>query len=304
MRIAVVTTSFPAAGPGGERDAAGHFVEAEVADLERDGSTVTVITPEPGGAFGWPGAATRIRERPVRALEAGAWVVRAAAQLRAFRPDRIVAHWAVPSAWPIAASAGGGAELDVVSHGGDVRLLLGMPAAARGRIVRAIALRAKRWRFVSQALADELLRACDGDARAALLRAAVVAPSALAMLDVRDAAAERRRAFADRRLYVCAGRLVASKRVDRIIDYVASAEGERKRDRVLVVVGDGPERARLELQARRWCMDARFVGKRSRRDTLTWIGAADEIVHASRAEGLSTVVREAQHLGVPVTILP
>jgi glycosyltransferase involved in cell wall biosynthesis len=50
-------------------------------------------------------------------------------------------------------------------------------------------------------------------------------------------------------------------------------------------------------------MDVRFVGKRSRSETLTWLGAADEIVHASRAEGLSTVVREAEHLGVPVTIL-
>lgn len=299
MRVAVVTTSFPS----GERDPSGHFVQAEVAELEQAGEEVTVVTPDPGGAFGWPGAAVRLRARPWRAVEAGAWIAKAAAQLRAVRPDRVIAHWSVPSAWPIAVTGAPETELDVVSHGGDVRLLVAMPASLRARIVRAIAARGSRWRFVSARLLDDLASACSEEDAAALRRVAVVAPSTLAMIDVREAAAERRRAFADRRLYVCAGRLVASKRVDRVIDYVASASGERRRDRVLVVVGDGPERPRLEQQARRWGMDVRFLGTRSRRDTLTWLGAADEIVHASRAEGLSTVVREAEHLGVPVTIL-
>jgi glycosyltransferase involved in cell wall biosynthesis len=299
MRVAVVTTSFPS----GDRDPSGHFVQAEVAELERAGAEVTVVTPRPGGAFGWPGAAVRLRERPWRAFEAAAWVARASAEVRAVRPDRIVAHWSVPCAWPIAAAAAGDVDLDVVSHGGDVRLLVGMPAPARARIVRAIASRASRWRFVSARLRDELVGCCRGSEGEALERVAVVAPSTLTMIDVREEAAARRRSFADRRLYVCAGRLVASKRVDRVIDYVASASGERRRDRVLIVVGDGPERPRLEELARRWGMDVRFLGTRSRRETLTWLGAADEIVHASRAEGLSTVVREAEHLGVPVTIL-
>jgi glycosyltransferase involved in cell wall biosynthesis len=76
-----------------------------------------------------------------------------------------------------------------------------------------------------------------------------------------------------------------------------------RNERVLVVVGDGPARPRLERLATRWGMDVRFLGRRSRRDTLTWLGAADEIVHASLAEGFSTVMREAEHLGVPITIL-
>ncbi len=50
-------------------------------------------------------------------------------------------------------------------------------------------------------------------------------------------------------------------------------------------------------------MDARFLGKRPRIEALSWIGAADEVVHASRSEGLSTVIREAEELGVPVRIL-
>ena len=63
------------------------------------------------------------------------------------------------------------------------------------------------------------------------------------------------------------------------------------------------ERQHLERLARAWQMDVRFLGKTTRNETLGWIGAADELVHASRLEGLSTVVREAEHLGVPVTLL-
>lgn len=68
-------------------------------------------------------------------------------------------------------------------------------------------------------------------------------------------------------------------------------------------LGDGPERARLEKLAREWQIDVRFLGNTPRREALAWIGAADELVHASIAEGISTVVREAEHLGVKVTVL-
>jgi teichuronic acid biosynthesis glycosyltransferase TuaC len=298
MRVAVVTTSYPSS----ERDPSGHFVESEVKELERSGVDVTVVKPSPGSAFGWPGVAARIRERPWRVLDAGVFTGRAAWELRAARPHRVIAHWAVPSAFPIA-NAVPAAELEVVSHGADVRLLAALPETAREHLVRSIARRAHTWRFVSAALREDLLQTLADETAAAVARIALVRPCTLAMPDVRADAQRRRRDFDGRRLYVCAGRLVASKRVDKVIDYVASGRGDRE-GRVLVVIGDGPERPRLEHQARRWGMDVRFVGTRSRRDTLTWLGAADEIVHASRAEGLSTVVREAEHLGIPLTTLP
>ncbi len=295
--ICVVTTSYPS----DEGDPSGHFVKAEVAELQRGGHSVTVVTPRVGGAFGWPGAASRLRQKPWRAIEAAGWMVRAAAQLRAARPAKIIAHWSVPSAWPIVTSAGlETVPLEIVSHGGDVRLLVGMPQRLRRLVVRRLLARATSWRFVSPSLLEHLATTLDPGEGVALRTIATVAPSPLAMLDVAEDVRVRRSTLGDRPLYVCAGRLVASKRVDRVIDYVA---GHRDGKPILVVIGDGPERARLEQLAQRWRLDVRFLGNTPRREALTWIGAANELVHASIAEGVSTVVREAEHLGVKITML-
>ena len=298
--ICVVTTSYP----GGEGDPSGHFVKAEVAELERAGHRVTVVTPRPGGAFGWPGAASRLRQRPWRAVEAAGWMLSAASQVRAARPAKIIAHWSVPSAWPIVTSAGlrglGPIPLEIVSHGGDVRLIARMPARLRRVVVSRLLARATSWRFVSQTLLEQLAHAIDAADRASLHAIATIAEAPLVMLDVAEDVRLRRSTLGDRPLYVCAGRLVRSKRVDRVIDYVAGYRGGKP---ILVVLGDGPERARLEKLARNWQLDVRFLGTTPRREALTWIGAADELVHASIAEGVSTVVREAHHLGVKVTML-
>jgi len=289
MRIALVTTSWPS-----ETDPGGHFVRAEAGDLQRAGHEVTVVAPAPGGAFGWPGVAARLSERPLRAIDAARWIGKARRRVRSLEVSRVVAHWAVPCAWPIA--TGAGVPTEVVSHGGDVRLIVSAPRASRLLVVRAILSRAVTWRFVSDALLRSLLAALEPAIRRRVERIAVVRGAALGMPDVRDAVARRRLALSGTRVAVSVGRLVSSKRVDRAIDRVAAM---RDID-ALVVVGDGPERARLEGLARSRGVDARFVGLVGREEALTWIGAARVLLHASEAEGLSTVVREAQALGIPV----
>src|ERR1700734_1104403 len=98
MRIAIVTTSFPA----DEGDPSGHFVRAEARELTRAGHEVSVVAPPVGGAFGWPGVAVRVQERPWRLVEAAGWVLAARARLARMEVERMVAHWAVPCAWPVA----------------------------------------------------------------------------------------------------------------------------------------------------------------------------------------------------------
>jgi len=291
MRIAIVTTSWPAS----EMDPGGHFVRAEAREIERQGHDVVIIAPPAGGAFGWPGAAERLKERPTRVLEAARWVAAARGRLGRMHVDRVVAHWALPCAWPIGSSARD-AKLDVVSHGGDVRLIVAMPMAMRRRLVRRIAGRAAGWRFVSEALLEAMLRALDGGARARLERVAFVQAARLEMPDVAGAVARRRRQLGGARVAVSVGRLVAGKKVERAIERVARS---RELD-ALVVVGDGPERGRLERLARALGVDVTFVGAVGRDEALAWIGAADELIHASVAEGMSTVVREAEALGTRV----
>ena len=304
MRIALVTTSYPLGDLAsdlalGDDDPAGHFVRAETRALRREGHIVTVIAPTvtPQGAFGWPGVAARVRERPLRLLDAARWVAWARRELRRMGPfQRIVAHWAVPSAVPIALGAPPSSELEVVSHGGDVRLLAALPGPARTAVVRCIALRATSWRFVSNALLASLVgRLARPDAEH-VMRVARVRPPDIDLYDAGADVRARRDALAGLPFSVVVARLVASKRVERAIEQVARGLAPQP----LVVVGDGPERGRLEKLARARAVDARFVGKVGRRDALAWIGAADVLLHASHAEGLSTVVREATALGTRV----
>jgi teichuronic acid biosynthesis glycosyltransferase TuaC len=295
MRIAIVSTSFPAS----EGDPAGHFVRAEARELIREGHQVIVVAPPAGGAFGWPGVAVRVKERPSRLVEVARWVVSARARLGRLNAQRVVAHWAVPCAWPVASGAPS-AELEVVSHGGDVRVLTRMPQQVRERIVGAIAGKAQTWRFVSRELEASLLRSLSDRAlRARVERLAVVREAGLEMPDVSDAIARHRSALAGTPVAVSVGRLVQGKRVDRAIEHVA-----RTREvEALVVVGDGPERGRLEALARARHVDARFVGMVPREEALAWIGAAAFLLFASKEEGASTVLREAEAMGTRVVIL-
>lgn len=296
--ICVVTTSYPSH----EGDPSGHFVETEVRELEAAGHVVEVVKPTAGGAFGWPGVASRLRERPWRIGDAGMFMARASLRVFAARPTKIIAHWAVPCGFPIVTGAAHvDAEVELVSHGADVRLLKTLPRRARVAVVDALTERASAWRFVSESLREELFSCLPERQIQRVERVSVVAPSPLEMLDVEAGARNRKQVVGARKLYVTAGRLVPSKRVDKIIDYVATREPAEPS--TLIVIGDGPERATLEEVAYRWRIDARFLGTTSRRETLSWIGAADEFVHASEAEGYSTVLREAEHLGVKVTVL-
>lgn len=235
-----------------------------------------------------------MKESPLRVVSAAGWVGATAVRARDLQVDRFVCHWAVPSVWPIAYFAR--APIEAVSHGGDVRLLAAIPLPVRERVVRALAERCERWRFVSTSLLFQLLREVCSATAACVEGVAVVSPTSLDLPDVTSAIGRLRAELGGCRTAVSVGRLVPSKRVDRAIAHVAASGAFDS----LVVVGDGPERSRLEGIAREKAQHTRFVGAVSREEALAWIGAADALIHASTAEGLSTVVREAEALGTIV----
>ncbi len=299
-RIVVLTSSYPAY----DGDPSGHFVATEVEALRAAGHDVTVLAAAPAGgaqsargvewleagsAFGWPGAPSRLRERPERLLSALGFVVRAWRALARHRDaTRVIAHFVVPCGWPIAAfAAPPGAALEVVLHGSDARLVARLPRALRAHVARC--LRGTELRAVSAELARVAGDALGAEV-AARLRVAPV-PLDVSGARARDATRDELGVGPGERLVVVVGRLVADKRVGVALEALRLAGGCR-----VVVIGDGPELEAL----RRAYPEVELVGRVARPRALALIAAADALVSASRFEGAPSVVREARALGTPV----
>jgi glycosyltransferase involved in cell wall biosynthesis len=96
---------------------------------------------------------------------------------------------------------------------------------------------------------------------------------------------------------VTVGRLVPWKQVDHLIAAVAQCDGAG-----LVIVGDGPERSRLEELVHTHGLTERiyFAGQRSKGETLSLMAACDLFVLNSTYEGFPHVVLEAMSVGLPV----
>jgi teichuronic acid biosynthesis glycosyltransferase TuaC len=299
VRVAVVTTSYPSHSG----QAAGHFVEAEVRERRARGESVTVIAPGPssagdlaagvlrvrdGGLFGPPGALPRLQESPARARGIVSFTLGARRLLDRNGPfDVVIAHWLLPSAWPI--SLGKSPRLESVAHGSDVRLLARLPSALRLHIARQLMREGSLVRCVSEHVQSELLAAT----RAELRPWTFVAPSPFELpptLERREARARLGLCLRPR-LIVIVARLIPDKRVGTALSAVALLP-----DAQVVVVGGGP----LLGQLTRDFPSVRFTGELARPIALDWIAAADVLVSGSRLEGAPTVVREARALGTSV----
>jgi len=312
VRIVVVTTSFPRTA----EDPSGHFVQSSAQALAARGHDVHVIAPggspfdapskrgdlwihrAGGGAlFAWPGAIARMREAPWRALAVAPFALGVRSCLTAIGAvDRAVAHWIVPSAFPLLMSAR--APLEVHAHGADVRLLVAAPRPVREAVMRALLEHRARFTFAARSLLTALEGSIQPELGAALRCVAKVEPPPLDLPDVSARARELRaslRLVSGERLAVAVARLVSSKRIELAIEAMRAAPRWR-----LWVVGDGPERASLEQLASERGVVARFVGHALRREALAWIAASDALVHPSAVEAAPTAVREARALGVPV----
>jgi len=95
-------------------------------------------------------------------------------------------------------------------------------------------------------------------------------------------------------LFVALGRLVAHKRVERLL-----AVWERVRPHTggrLMIAGDGPEAQRLREHAG---ADVMFLGSLSHAEKQQLLGEAWLLVHAAHHEGWGTVIMEAAAAGTP-----
>ena len=100
---------------------------------------------------------------------------------------------------------------------------------------------------------------------------------------------------------ICVGRLSPEKGQFGLLDCFARLIAEGL-DAELRLVGDGPDRARLEARRDALGLGGRlsFVGRLDEAGTLAEIAAADVLVLPSFMEGLPVVLMEAMRLGVAV----
>nr|MBA2383258.1 glycosyltransferase [Actinomycetota bacterium] len=101
------------------------------------------------------------------------------------------------------------------------------------------------------------------------------------------------------RLLLGVGRLVPQKGYDVAVQAFASVRA-RHPEAVLVVLGEGPERARLEELARELGLGDSFRLPGRAGDVTAWLRRADLLVHPARWEGFGLVLLEATLASLPV----
>jgi glycosyltransferase involved in cell wall biosynthesis len=94
--------------------------------------------------------------------------------------------------------------------------------------------------------------------------------------------------------------LQPSKRVVDAIEALAGLPKRLKERIVLHVIGDGPERRRLEQMAQGQDFRSEFHGELPRIEAMTLLAGADLLLHPSAFETFGIVLAEAAALGVPV----
>jgi len=233
----------------------------------------------------------------------------AAVRARAPRFDVVESHWLVPSA--LAAVAGApGRDHRAYAHSGDVALLERIPFGRT--IARRLARAGVALRFVTGELRARF-------AALAGLPEPVGVIEALAPLATdwpRRAGVDllaRQRFGLARPTVLAVGRLVPIKGHDRLLRACASAQSARGRGGAIdgvdvVILGDGPERARLERLASELGVSLRLPGFVPRAEVGRWLRACDVYVQPSirlpngRGEGAPLATAEARAVGIPVLV--
>lgn len=272
MRWGVVTTSYPRS----DQDSAGHFVASLNRWLNSVGVDVEVVAAAEerplfyrGGA---PHALAELRRWP-EAIDFSLrqWgAVRRAAQ----RWDAVVSHWLVPCS--LVADRLGLPHV-AIAHGSDVALLRSLPLGPS--LVRHLARRADLV-YVAEALRVE-----GAPGR--------VQPMGVDLATVQGGRATRLGLRMDRRVVLVLGRLIAEKGIDRAVRIIEALPP----DVILILAGEGPERARLAAAASERVLFVGAVAGEQKRDLLA---RADVLLVPSRSDGAPTVIAEAAAVGLPI----
>lgn len=210
--------------------------------------------------------------------------------------DMFDAHYLYPDG--VAAVAIGratGRPVVLSARGNDVTLLPMYPIP-RARILGAVTC-ADAVTTVSEALRRQLVDMGADPNQVMTLRNGVD----LERFHPVDGGALRTKLDLHGHVWLTVGHLIERKGVHLAIAACASVP-----DATLVVVGDGPERARLRALAKELDVAQRihFVGEVAHDDLCAYYSATDVLVLASSREGMPNVVLESLACGTPVIAAP
>jgi hypothetical protein len=314
-RIGVLTTSYPRE----EGDYAGWFVAERVREWLAAGHEVDVVAASAGAALGTtrdgrlsvtrlpacladepdlfagPGAPEALEAGGLAALWGAARFSAAlAAEVAARAPHwaRIETHWLAPCA--LAAVAGApGLPHRAIAHSGDVALLERLPGGHR--LARLLARSGAELVFVSEDLRRRF-------AALAGRICGVVAPAvSFAGLPTPIA----RRPATSGPVVISISRLVPIKGLDLLLRACRPLAGDAAPFQV-VIVGDGPERARLRQLADDLGVPLELAGAVPHHEIPGWLARADVYAQPSRTlpngrgEGMPLGTLEALAAGLPV----
>lgn len=309
MRVLAVAHAYPRF----DGDLAGAFLERLYAALVDRGHEVRVVVPADAGQGGEerrrgvlvervryaaPGRETlAYRGTMIRALRSPAGLLAFGGLIRALAravrarhaaADVIHANWWVPAGVAVWRARRGGAPPCVLTlHGTDAALLERFVAARW--LARPVLRHAAAVTTVSTFLAGVAERAGARSSPVVLPMPVEAGPSPPQPAGGRGV--------------VTVGRLTRQKRIHVVIEAVAHLHG-RGRPVMLTIVGDGPERLRLERAVRRLGLQhhVRFTGAVAPDAVAGQLAGADVFAFPARHEGFGLAAAEALMAGVPLVV--
>jgi glycosyltransferase involved in cell wall biosynthesis len=194
----------------------------------------------------------------------------------------------------VAAARPRGVPLAVTWH--NAPLMSGPARRAHGLLARYVARSADLTLGASADLTEAARRAGSRDARSTFVVAPPMPPPSRPREEVREELGAGTRA-----VVLAVGRLQAQKRLDVLVRSAARWAG-RDDSPLVVVAGDGPDRAALQRQIDATGAPVRLLGARS--DVSDLLLAADVVALPSVWEARSLVAQEALRAGVPLVTTP
>ncbi len=210
--------------------------------------------------------------------------------------DIVLASWAYPDGCASIIMAHHlGKPCAVKVHGSDINIVAQMTSARA--LLKRILPKADAAISVSRQLSDEL--ASLGLVRSRIHLVANGVSTALFHVRDRRQAREHLGVAHDRPIVLFVGRIEPQKGVDEILDAWETVRA-RIPEAVLVLVGDGPLKGRVQALQERWGDGLIAPGARPLAEVAEWLGACDAFTLPSWKEGTPNVVLEALASGRPV----